>query len=502
MHFRNKFNLFSGRRFFYLNLFVLALYIKFAIPFYSLAYEVPDYFKYYGFAKEHFPARDGFSSLFILISSHLINSYGLIHWSMLFLIAISLWLLNFTFSIVCKSGIKRFLFIVFTYSLGCWYYWYGKTFYEFPFIVFTYTVMLYLAKDFLIEEAHLTQIRNPKRIKSLRLLFLLGGFCLSWKAHALFPVMGLISLIWISNKALINSIKRSQLLILAGVFCCGYLLGNFNLLFDFLGTIQGIRGYKTNANLLLFLLSDDKTAWDHINLYSFQSAIYWLPGAAFILLVTPLFVSSAKRLLCLNLFMTFFFLLVMGQFLSGLTWQGFPYALYFVALMFYVLVNAKITTYKAPIVWLTLVFVIPQYYWLLTHYLPEQIVWQESTNRSIEDIKHDQEEILMQVQKIILQNGSKYRIDLRLKRNSPIYFYNPLQVANSTGWNPIFEKECISPCIPSYQIYIEPYGLYSVKSYQSVEVVNTYKFDSERYRLGWKKFDNSYIDQELYKLRQ
>ena len=78
---------------------------------------------------------------------------------------------------------------------------------------------------------------------------------------------------------------------------------------------------------------------------------------------------------------------------------------------------------------------------------------------------------------------------------------NPLQIANAAGWNPIFKEECVSPCVPTYQILIEPTGLYRINSYQKVNLLNTQATEKDEYLVGWKKMDDSFIDQELHLLR-
>lgn len=481
--------------FFCLNLLVSLLYVGVAVPFYSLPYEVPDYFKYYGFAQDHLPAKDGFSSLFIAISGLLLKQYALIHWLMLFLTAASLWMLNYSFSRICNASINRLLFLAFTYSMGCWYYFYGKVFYEFPFIAFIFALMIFLAKDWLVGTQNVLQ----KNIKSLRLFSLLAGLCLSWKAHALFPIVGLVGLL-LNNREIYRACLSRQGLIFLVLFLGGYTLGNFNLIFDFMGTVQGIRGYKANTNILEFLFSDTKVAWDHINLFSFNTAIYTVWGSIFILFIAPFFLPNVKPIIFLNVVVTTLFLVVMTYFLSGLTWQAFPFALFFAALMFYILANVRISL-TSPLSLLFLIVMGAQYFALFGKYLPLQYRWMQATNQSIDQLERNQEKILSDVKSLIAQNGPTYRIDLRLKRNWPDSFSNPLQVANSAGWNPIFKGECVSPCMPTYQIFIEPIGLYKVDSYQKVEMSNAQIINGDEYVVGWKKMDSSFIDQELYLLR-
>lgn len=495
-HFSSRAQQLFARNFLVVNAFAIFIYVWAVTPFYSLPYEVPDYYKYYGFALEGFPAKDGFSSLFLAISQHLITHYSLIHWGSLFCLAASLWLFNYSFYCVNKDPLKRYLFLLFSYSLGSWYYLYGKIFYEFPFIAITFALLLYCAKKF-IGNSDAQDLRNNR---PLYLCFLLAGFCLSWKAHAIFPLLGLFVLMSL-NLSVRRYVYSKKIVGLGLFFIAGFLLGNFNLLIDFFGTLQGIRGYKTSSNVIEYLFDDDKLAWDHINLMSFNSAIYYLPSALFILLIAPLFAPKWRLVISLNLALCLFFLVVMGVFLSGLTWQGFPFSLYLIALVFYVLAQAKVTKLTSPLPLLFLFFISLQYFFLLQDYLPMQKKWLNATNLAISQLQENEEQILADVNRVIQRNGRFYRIDLRLKRNWPLNFNNALQQQNPRGWNPIFQNECFAPCIPTYQIVIEPLALQGVKSYQQIADSDLEIIRSSNYKIVVKQFDQSFIDQEIHLLK-
>jgi hypothetical protein len=191
----------------------------------------------------------------------------------------------------------------------------------------------------------------------------------------------------------------------------------------------------------------------------------------------------------------------MGNFLSGLTWQAFPFSLYLAALIFYVLARVRISSLISLLPLLLIVVLAAQYFTLFGKYLPLQYQWMYATNLSIDQLERNQEKILFDVKSIVAKNGPAYRIDLRLKRNWPNNFSNPLQIANAAGWNPIFKEECVSPCVPTYQILIEPTGLYRINSYQKVHLLNTQAIKGNEYLVGWKRMDDGFIDQELHLLR-
>jgi hypothetical protein len=191
----------------------------------------------------------------------------------------------------------------------------------------------------------------------------------------------------------------------------------------------------------------------------------------------------------------------MGAFLSGLTWQGFPFSLYFVALIFYILSNIKTIKLLSVFSLFFLFFVGLQYFYLLHDYLPIQKKWLNATNLAIEQLQQNEQRILGDVRSVIQKNGDLYRIDLRLKRNWPHNFNNALQQQNPEGWNPIFKNECFAPCIPTYQIVIEPLALQEVRSYQGITESDREIIRTDSYKIVLKPFDASFIDQEIHLLK-
>lgn len=492
----NRIRHFFARNFLVINTFAVFVYVWTVIPFYRLPYEVPDYYKYYGFALEGLPAKDGFSSLFIAISQYLITHFSLIHWGSLFLLSTSLWVINYSFYRVNNQSLNRYLFLLFSYSLGSWFYLYGKLFYEFPFIAMTFAILLFFAKDFI----NYSYTPNPKTNKLLYLCFLLAGFCLSWKAHAIFPVLGLFGLILL-NSSILRYIYPKKIFGLGIFFFIGFSIGNFNVWVDFFATIDGIRGYKTSSNVMDYVFDDHKVAWDHVNLLSFNSAIYCIPSLLFIVFIAPLFVVRGRYIVLFNLLVCLFFLGVMGAFLSGLTWQGFPFSLYLVGLIFYILSNIGTIKIFSRFSLLFLFFIGLQYFYLLHDYLPIQKKWLNATNIAIEQLQQNEQQILGHVKELIKKNGSFYRIDLRLKRNWPHNFNNALQQQNPEGWNPIFKNECFAPCVPTYQIVIEPLALLGVRSYQGINKPEVEIIRTDSYQITLKPFDASFIDQEIHLLK-
>jgi hypothetical protein len=477
---------------------LLLLYFRLLAPFYlGRDYEVPDYFKFYVFAQDRLTAQDGFSSLFISISSYLISSYELIHWGSLCLMMGSVILISLSFMKVSVSRLQRSIFIAFVFSMGCWYYLYGKVFYEFPFIAFTFAVLLYLAKGLLAPQKNV----SAQPILDVwhfypKLFFILCGFCISWKPHALFPILGLIGIISIQNWSWI-SISIKKLLIGGALMAFGFFIGNYGIAVDFLGTVQGVRGYKTGTDILKFLWSDQNSTWDHTNVFSFHTAVYSLWGSFFILFVSPFFVMRTKALLILNAVLLSLFLLVAYKFLPGYPHNAFPFSLHLITVIFYVVLNVKPGSARTFFFCGISFFILLQAYKVFTQYIPLQTSWKDSTDLAIVTMEKNSPEIAKAVSKLIQGLGPDYRIDLKVKRNSPLNFYNPLEMGDPQAWTPIFQAECLGSCIPKYQIYIEPIDLYGIPNYQREDRSQGQIIEYPNYVIGVKPYDGKLIYQSF-----
>jgi hypothetical protein len=172
-----------------------------------------------------------------------------------------------------------------------------------------------------------------------------------------------------------------------------------------------------------------------------------------------------------------------------------------VALIFYILSNIRTIKIFSTFSLLFLFFIGLQYFYLLHDYLPIQKKWLNATNLAIEQLQKNDQQILGHVRDLVQKNGSLYRIDLRLKRNWPHNFNNALQQQNPEGWNSIFKNECFAPCVPAYQIVIEPLALLEVRSYQGINKPEGEIIRTDSYQIVLKPFDASFIDQEIHLLK-
>lgn len=484
----------------YLLIVVLMIsYFDLVSPFYlERLYEVPDYFKFYVFAKDGLPAQDGFSSLFIAISSQLIINYKLIHYLSLFLMMAAITISLIAFVKVSKNLLQQIIYIAFLFSMGCWYYLYGKVFYEFPFIAFTFSILIYLAKDYLAPPQEASKGRANFDLRNFypRLFFVLCGFCISWKPHAIFPVFGLMVIASINNRSNIPKHFRNLLFITA-LIALGFFIGNYAIFTDFIGTVRGIRGYNSGTDVLKFLWSDKNSTWDHTNVLSFHSAVYSLWGSFFILFVSPFLVRSKKILLISNIVFPVLFLFVAYKFLPGYPHNAFPFSLYLAVIVFYVVLNVR--PGKATIVLYggLLLIIGLQGYSIFTSYIPQQESWAKSTKLATQVIEKNSTKIASQVSKIIHEHGPSYRIDLKVKRNSPLNFYNALEMGAPSEWREIFKHECVPPCVAKYQIFIEPIDLYGIPNYQREDLSRAQVTRYSEYVIGVRSSDGKLIYQSF-----
>lgn len=439
-------------------------YILFLINFYSKSYEIPDYYSYYSFSLKELKANDGFSSLFILISNELINYYSLIHFAMLALLALSIFIIILGFFKVVESIISRLIFTCYVFSLGFWWYFYGKLFYEFPFISFIFSIIFYLTLPFILDYKKFNTDFFKSHYFKVYIIFLLLGFCLSWKPHALITI---ICLVFFISKD--TNLTKEFFLKFSTLFLIGYLLGNFNLLFYPEETIKGIRGAKSGIAILdihSYFFDDYKKVWDHVNLLSFNTAILHWTSVIFFLFVFPFFTNITKKLLIFNCLIFLFFCFLMYKFLAGLTWQGFTFSLYFIILIAYAIAGAHLK--KSKLIYIIVLLLSIQIHNNFFNYIPLQSHWDKKTDESINIINTHHGSILLDVQKLIASNGPNYYINLSVKR---FYPNNPpdniLRRIDSSGWNEVFSKECKGSCNSTYVINIEPLEMLGVRSYES-----------------------------------
>lgn len=384
-----------------IELFISFIYFFILLPFYIKSYEVPDYFLYNNFAQMHLPAKDGFSSLFILISNLLIEHSFFIQFLMLTFMTISLYLLLKQNKLI-NSGILKISYMIFIISLGSFWYFYGKIFYEFPFICLLFGIIVNL---------------TIKKIKYLLLTFFLAGFCLSFKPYAIFILFPYFFILIIYKPKLLNFLIK-KIPILFPSFLAGYLLGNFNILFDFNKTITGIRAYSSSSDILthLFYNYKNKLLWDNVINFSFNTGICNIFTSVFILFILPCLIKNKIKiyLLILNVLTAILYLIFIKYFSFGYIWHGFCISLYFISILALTFIyksknmNLKI---KKIILFVCVIQMINNY----IIYLPQEIIKFIKTDIAYKALDKNKEEITKTILKNIGQND-KFGLVYNLQR--------------------------------------------------------------------------------------
>lgn len=455
-----------------------ALYFVLLKPFYVRDYEVPDYFAYYGMGHEKYPAMDGFSSLFIKIASFSLEYYESFHYAMLGLLTGAIVIINFAFIANCKNTFSRILFLLFSFSMSSWYYFDGKVFYEFPFIAFNFAIVLWLLAPVIaattpsksLSASPVTRVFSktlgfPISHSRLLLACLFSGLCISWKSHAIFPIFGLFGLILINQSKVLKPLSPALIISSALFMCLGYISGNFHLIDETTATLSGIKGYPGQVEILHYLFNDDRTVWDHINFFSFNTSVFNVSAAFILLFLCPLFLKDRWHIIFFNFFITTLFLIIINLMSRGYPWHGFPFSLYLLTFSFYLLINLKQVPRKYIGYAIFVVSLSTQLYKLAFIYLPLQIESYRATELSINIIRNQGQLINQLITQIIKEEGPNYRLNLLLKRDDR--FRNPPLIdPDQRMWRNLNKNQCQQNCIPNYEIFIAPYPLFTIPSFE------------------------------------
>ena len=135
------FNLIVSRN---LGILFFCFYIPFMYSFYVNAWEIPDYYLYNKFGKIGKPTFDGFGSIFILLSKYNLLFPFFFKFSSLLFVSTGMLIFLISFPKYLRNSFQ-FLYFFGVISLGCFWYFYGKVYYEFPFIVLLFSVSFFLS---------------------------------------------------------------------------------------------------------------------------------------------------------------------------------------------------------------------------------------------------------------------------------------------------------------------------------------------------------------------
>lgn len=476
---------------------IAGMYFIFLLKFYLIDYHVPDLSLYFFFASQGAKAKDGFSSLFILLASFAaVCPKGL---NLLCLVLMSLSLINISFFILEFLKADKFLCwlaIALLYSTGCFYYVYGKLFYDFPFTAFTFSLCLLILRKIYTEDRKKESNQN-----NWLLLCAMLGFCLSWKPYNIFCVAGtgLLLLTKKESQILIIQTLKSFKKIVASLSCFigGYLAGNFNFLFYPRETLTGIMAYPASFSIKPFFMGKGRLVWDHINDLPFNVSTLTIITVFLLMFLLPL-IYKKWGFLVISLFMWVCFTVFITFFSAGNTWHGFTMALF--VNIYTIFLFSSILKIKARRVGNLLIItsILIQCIVCFAYYLPLQNHWHDQTGKAIQMLEEKESEIYSDVCSLISQiEDENYAVDLALKRYKPVgispalwnsfrreniycaatnyAFLDPLQATNYLEWSPFINSGRYSSgsVDTNYVLWIVPDALKSIG-----DVVNLHVYDA------------------------
>ncbi len=440
------------------------LYAVAMLQFYNVDYFVPDYHLYYEFGKQHLWAKDGFSTLFLLISGLVNISPTKIHLVPLLLMTFSLGCFIYFLSVIVKQSKFFIVGLVGIVSVGVWYYIYGKLFYDIPFTLAFYGISLILVAEMYRKEYQLPNII----MKRFSILLIVMGLCLSWKPYNIFAVAGLASFFMcvpVLKKQLDSICCVRNILRLCFFFLLGWIIGNYGILFNMFTTLKGLAAYPAQCDLQYFFFLKGRLIWDHINDLSFNESNVHLLTLLFVLIVMPL---SLKKWILLKF--AFFFLCMFCVFIKffslGYPWHGFMFSVYVITFYIFILGEwernrSERNSFYIRFALLTLAIGV-QVITTFTLYIPKQVCWFNDTQIICNKLQAHKEDILQVTDKALKNEEGTYDIHCDLKRYKfldgkdriPVY----VDKNNIKKWDEIFENErFVSDKSPDFivRIYVD-----------------------------------------------
>lgn len=467
------------------------IYFVILIKYYLIDYYVPDFRLYISFSNGNLPAKDGFSSMFLLITGLATLMPKFMHVLSLLLLSISIFLLGIFYNNFAK---KNILYpIIFMISMGCWYYFYGKIYYDFPFAIFTYSLSLYFLGKALDKQ------NKEKNDKEWYLFILLQGLTLSWKPYFIFMIFGLSLLLFCNQETreiVKEKIKKFYLII--AFFIIGYIIGNYKLIIIPIETLKGIKGYDAHYNFSDFMIWKNRIIWDHVNDLPFNISVINIFSLIIVCIIIPILIKKYQYVI-VSLVNFMFFYIFITYFSKGYTWHGFTMGIYVITLVFFYakfLENNKIASYLFKLA------IIIQVVVLVGFYIPKQNYWHEQTIKSEELVISKADKIFNDIEELIKNIDKQYKIsiDYAVKRYRPIQnepiqynkltlnnhyilvqnvsFYNHLQYANIRRYNRLHnrgtnkEKEYIIYIVPNYFLIMGDIYRNIINDRKNMKIIN------------------------------
>lgn len=453
---------------------VTFLYFVTLCVFYRFHYYVPDFDLYSGFQHNfgHF-SKDGFSTLFVKISSRIAHypASPFIIASMLFM-ASGFFAVNFLAFRYIGTNIRSVLVCIFISSCGIWYYLSGKVYYDFPFTVFSFSIVIYI----------LLKVYFSETDKSA-LVYLFGmacGFMLSWKPYNIFILSGLFSFLVCDEKLktrFLNSLLNPlRLLTAVFLFALGYALGNYSFFYSVEKTVLGISAYPAQSDFMTFLFERDGKIWDHVNSLGYTFSNINILSLFIVIIIIPL---VTKRYLCLVLNSINFslFYIYISYFSPGYPWHGFCYSLsVLLGLISACQKNESLGAMREKVLTCLLAgSAAVQVVVTFLYYVPQQAYWIEQDDQTYNTLRQKSFEIYENVQNVAgkLQGSISVSCDFNRfityeneGKNKLIPAY---QSDNPQAWEKL-EREKFGSGDAVYRIRIVPSGMLYMGNIYSIDM--------------------------------
>lgn len=452
---------------------LIIIYFIFLLPFYMNNWVVPDFVVYTSWAQSGVMGVDGYSALFILISGFATIAPRLIRIICLFLLCFSIYSMIYFYRVIVCQVINNFyknIVLCVVFSNGIWYYFYGKVFYDYPFLIGNFGLCLML-----IVKVYQTYYKNKKIDYKIYYLAFSIGLCISWKIHSIFLIFGTFLIILCNDdwrKLFLDILSSINILVKSILFIViGYIMGNYGLIFDFIKTIKQISGYPAKSDIFKRTFDMDFIVWDHVNLMPWNISVMSIFTCIWIGILMPIIIKKYRYV-----FVSCFIIIIFGVISStksyGYTWQAFPVGAFFIILFLFLLLEFDTISLKRKKIFLLGSLGVFGFQLLITFgfYIPKQIQWHKNTENSIECLIENEEQIRNDTQELINWIGNNnFSINIAVKRFipvqfNPIYlnkisksnpyissinrqFVDPLNYANLDVWNEIYD-------LPNYREYL------------------------------------------------
>lgn len=453
--------------------FLGIIYFIFMFRFYMIDYNVPDFRLYESFYEENYLAKDGFSTLFIHIAQFAVTYPHKLTVFCLVLMTLALVNMLLGVSMIYKESLLKWILgVAFTIVCGCWYYFYGKIFYDFPFSAYTYSVGFVLVVD-LTELLQRDNLNRERKINFKWLLIMVVlGFMMTWKPYNIFLLVGLW-LLAITNEACAKFFwrlfrKPMWILLSALSFVAGYVAGNYGLLINPKETLKGIRAYAASSDFLAFMFKGIRLIWDHVNSVSFNEGIIAVASLALVMFVVPIILKKWTYL-CISLAMFLGYALYIYECSPGYLWHGLTFGLFVVTYGICLLNEIDIAALSMAAKKLSygtfIVAILCQAINCFAYYVPMQIVWHNKTQEAVNVLEDNANDIASKIEEYsrqLMSAGYTVTYDNAVKRYRPCNYAGTIRFVDPLEYSIIQSKSDKEWITDIREMYNTDYVIYVV----------------------------------------